>query len=71
MEKIPGWEEIVTLPAVNQIEILTCGDPFRNKSQTLCGIGGGTPPTKEIKLPANWDKLMADLGYPPLKSFYL
>jgi hypothetical protein len=71
MEKIPGWEEIVTLPAVSQIEILACGDPFRNKSQTLCGIGGTTPPTKEIKLPANWDKLMAGLGYPPLKSFYL
>ena len=71
MEKIPGWEEIVTVPAASQIEILVCGDPFRNKSQTLCGIGGAPPPTKEIKLPANWDKLMASLGYPPLKSFYL
>ncbi len=71
MEKIPGWEDIVTVPAASAIEILVCGDPFRNKSQTLCGIGGATPPIKEIKLPAKWDKLMADLGYPPLKNFYL
>jgi len=70
-EKTPGWEEIVTIPATSGIEILICGDEGRNKSQTLSGIGGRLPTPKQIKLPANWDKLTADLGYKPLKSYYL
>ena len=68
--KFPGWEEIQTTPSIQagNIEIIVCGDTSRNKAQTLAG--GGLM-TKEIKLPANWDAMMEELGYPPLKSFYL
>jgi hypothetical protein len=48
--------------------ILVTGDPDRNKVQTM---PGGSHATIEIKLPANWDALMADRGYRPLKEFYL
>jgi len=34
-------------------------------------MNGGGAITVEIELPANWDKLMAELGYPPLKEFFL
>jgi hypothetical protein len=70
-EKIPGWEEIVTIPAASGIEILICGDEGRNKAQTLSGIGARLPTPKQIKLPANWDRMMEELGYKPLKSYYL
>ncbi len=68
--RFPGWEEIQTTPSIgaDNIVIIVCGDPSRNKVQTLAG--GGLM-TKEIKLPANWDALMKKLGYPPLESFYL
>jgi hypothetical protein len=32
---------------------------------------GGSSLTIEIKLPANWDELMAKLGYRPLEEFFL
>jgi hypothetical protein len=70
-EKNPGWEEIVTIPAASGIEILICGDEGRNKAQTLSGIGARLPTPKQIKLPANWDRMMEELGYRPLKSYYL
>ena len=69
--RFPGWEEIVTTPSLRPDrppEILVCGDASRNKTQTL---PGGSIVTREIRLPAKWDKLMADLGYPPLKNFFL
>lgn len=67
--RIPGWENIETSPAIRQVEFIICGDPARNKVQILAG-GPGTA-TKEIKLPAKWDELMANAGYRPLKDFFL
>lgn len=47
---------------------LITGDAARNKMQTMPG-GGNV--TIKIELPANWDTLMATLGYRPLRSFWL
>ena len=71
-KNFPGSEEIVTIPDINakNIEFIVCGDPGRNKTQAFAGILNCRI-SKEIQLPANWDALMAKLGYPPLKSFYL
>jgi hypothetical protein len=73
-QKFPGWEEFVTTPSIQpgKIEILVCGDPSRNKTQTMGGPGASSPPpTCEIKLPAKWDRLMEELGNLPLEKFYL
>jgi hypothetical protein len=67
--RFPGWEEIETSPALNAVEFIVCGDPARNKVQTLAG-GPGTA-IKEIKLPAKWDELMEKAGYQPLQDFFL
>jgi hypothetical protein len=72
--EFPGWEEFVTTPSIQpgKLEILVCGDPSRNKTQTMGGPGASSPPPiKEIKLPAKWDELMAKIGYAPLKKFYI
>jgi hypothetical protein len=69
-----GWEDWVTIPSISKgkIQILVCGDPSRNKTQTMGGPGASAPPPpQKIELPAKWDSLMSDLGYSPLKSFYL
>ncbi len=64
-----GWEEIETTPSIGRgIDILVCGDPSRNKVQTLAG--SALSAHTEIQLPSNWDTMMGDLGYPPLKNFY-
>lgn len=47
---------------------LITGDAARNKVQTMPGGGYATV---QIELPRAWDKLMAELGYQPLKEFYL
>jgi hypothetical protein len=67
--RFPGWEEIVTTPAVTpgKLQIIVCGDPHRNKVQTLAGGMGGA--IEEVRLPANWDRLMKDAGYRPLGDF--
>ena len=67
--KFPGWEQIETTPAIKLVEFIVCGDPSRNKVQTLAG-GPGTA-IKEIRLPAKWDELMEKAGYRPLKEFFL
>jgi hypothetical protein len=74
--RFPGWEEVVTTPAMTQTpdpayvsRILVCGDPFRNKTQTLAGTFNFSP--VKVELPANWDELMAKRGYKPLSSYYL
>ncbi|MBN1835513.1 MAG: hypothetical protein JW820_06655 [Spirochaetales bacterium] len=69
--RFPGWEEIVTTPAVTpgRLQIIVCGDPNRNKVQTLAGGMGAA--IKEIRLPANWDELMHKAGYPPLSEFFI
>jgi hypothetical protein len=68
--RFPGWEAIETTPSiqVDKIDILVCGDPSRNKAQTMAGA---KMVAREINLPANWDELMEKKGYRHLKSFNL
>jgi hypothetical protein len=70
MAKVPGQERIYTVPVMKtgMTPILVTGDADRNKVQTM---PGGNSATIEIKLPANWDELMAELGYRPLEEFFL
>lgn len=69
--RFPGWEDIVTTPAVTRgrLQIIVCGDPNRNKVQTLAGGMGAA--IEEIRLPATWDELMEELGYRPLREFLI
>ncbi len=69
--RFPGWEDIVTTPAVTRgkLQIVVCGDPNRNKVQTLAGGMGAA--IEEIRLPANWDALMEKAGYRPLREFVI
>jgi hypothetical protein len=69
--RFPGWEEIVTTPSVTpgRLQIVVCGDPHRNKVQTLAGGMGSA--IKEIPLPAKWDELMEQSGYRPLREFFI
>ena len=67
--KFNGWESIRTTAAFRRpLTILVSGCTGRNKVQTFIGDPLGNP--VKVRLPANWDELMANLGYPPLKSFY-
>ena len=68
--RFPGWEAIKTTPSLeaDKIDLLICGDPSRNKAQTMAG---GKLVTKEIELPSHWDTLMHKKSYRPLKSLYL
>ncbi len=70
MAQQPGQEKIHTVPVMKpgMTAMLVTGDADRNKVQTM---PGGNSATIEIKLPANWDELMAGLGYAPLKEFFL
>lgn len=61
-----------TVPAMGHpglIYVSVCGDPNRNKVMALYSLYI-SPQTKEVKLPANWDILMQQRGYPKLESFY-
>jgi hypothetical protein len=51
--RFPGWEEIVTTPTVTpgKLQIVVCGDPNRNKVQTLAGK---IKWAIKIKLAAKW-----------------
>lgn len=71
----PAWydtpeKRMQTIPTVKKemTAFLVTGDASRNKVQTM--PGGGFV-TVEIRLPENWDRLMADLGYRPLAEFYV
>ncbi len=73
----PAWlrgltehKQIETIAAMQkgQTAFLLAGDPARNKFMVL--PGGGTV-TIGIRLPDNWDELVAPMGYAPLKTFYL
>ena len=68
--RVPGMEKIYTVPVMKpgRTSILVVGDSARNKVQCM---PGGSTVTIEIELPANWDELMAELGYRPLEEFYL
>jgi hypothetical protein len=70
MARPPGGGKIHTIPVMKpgMTDMLITGDADRNKVQTM---PGGNSVTIEIKLPANWNKLMAGLGYPPLEDFFL
>jgi hypothetical protein len=70
LAKVPGQEKIYTVPVMKagMTPILVTGDADRNKVQTM---PGGSCATVEIKLPANWNKLTAELGYRPLEDFFL
>ncbi len=63
-------EKMYTVPVMQAgvTPILVTGDADRNKVQTM---PGGSHATIAIQLPANWDAMMADLGYRPLKEFFL
>ena len=75
MTPTPAWydspeSEQLTIPTMQRgmTAFLITGDAARNKVQTMPGGGYATVP---IELPRNWDALMAELGYRPLKEFYL
>ena len=75
MTPTPQWydspeSEQMTIPTMKKgmTVFLITGDAARNKVQTMPGGGYATA---EIELPGNWDSLMAELGYKPLKEFKL
>ena len=75
MTPTPEWydspeSEQMTIPTMKRgmTAFLITGDAARNKVQTMPGGGYATV---KIELPRNWDKLMAELGYQPLKDFYI
>ena len=75
MTQTPVWHassdgQMMTLPTMFQgmTAFLVTGDASRNKIQTM---PGGGYKSVEIILPSKWDSLMAELGYSPLKSFYI
>ncbi|MBQ8679572.1 MAG: hypothetical protein IJ530_07395 [Treponema sp.] len=77
MTPTPEWlkplvkeDEIMTIATMNKGDtaFLVTGDANRNKVQVM--PGGGFV-TTEIKLPKNWNELVAPLGYQPIENFYL
>jgi hypothetical protein len=63
--------EQLTIPVMKpgMTDYLVTGDGARNKIQTMPGAGpGGGSTTIRIDLPANWDALVAPLGYAPLRD---
>lgn len=75
MTKVPAWydsdaSEMKTVPTMKRgmTAFLITGDSARNKVQTM--PGGGYASVK-IELPGNWDALMLELGYEPLKNYYI
>lgn len=76
MTTVPKWlswigkDNIQTVPVMKQgkTAIIVTGDANRNKVLT---VPGGGMATVKIELPNNWDSLMADLGYKPLKDYYV
>ncbi len=63
-------EELETIATARkgQTIFLVAGDSARNKFMTL---PGGAPTSIEIRLPENWDRLVAPMGYEPLERFQL
>ena len=73
MTSTPEWydspdAEQMTIPTMKQdmTAFIVTGDAARNKVQTMPGGGYATI---KIELPANWDSLMAELGYEPLRKY--
>lgn len=75
MTPTPSWYdspeyELLTIPTMKRgmTAFIISGDASRNKVQTMPGGGYATV---RIELPRNWDELTAELGYRPLKDYYL
>ena len=75
MTDTPEWyasddTQMLTIPTMvkGETAFLITGDASRNKIQTM---PGGSMSTVEVELPDNWDELMEEKGYEPLRSFYL
>ncbi|MCR5124551.1 MAG: hypothetical protein K6B43_05085 [Treponema sp.] len=70
LKPIVDEKEIMTIATMNKGDtaFLVTGDANRNKVQVM--PGGGFV-TTEIKLPKNWNELVAPLGYEPIENFYL
>ncbi|MBP5621900.1 MAG: hypothetical protein J6X44_07790 [Thermoguttaceae bacterium] len=70
LEGLTDRSQIETIATMKkgQTAFLIAGDQARNKFMTL--PGGGCV-SIEIKLPNNWDELVAPMGYRPLRDFYL
>lgn len=70
LKPIVAEDEIMTIATMNKGDtaFLVTGDANRNKVQVM--PGGGFI-TTEIKLPKNWNELVAPLGYQPIENFYL
>lgn len=74
---VPEWlrplvkdDELLTVATMKKGEtaLLIAGDASRNKVQV---VPGGDYVTTEIRLPKNWNELVAPLGYEPIETFYL
>ena len=75
MTPTPEWydspeAEQMTVPTMKRgmTAFIITGDAARNKVQTM---PGGGYVTIKIELPRNWNILMKELGYQPLKDFYV
>jgi len=75
MTTTPEWyandaSQMMTIPTMQKGEtaFIITGDASRNKIQTM---PGGGMSTVAVELPANWDALMEEKGYEPLRTFYL
>lgn len=70
LKPIVDDEKLMTIATMNKGDtaFLITGDANRNKFQVM--PGGGFV-TTEIKLPKNWNELVAPLGYEPIENFYL
>lgn len=75
MTPTPAWydspeSEQMTIPTMKRgmTAFIITGDSARNKVQTM---PGGGYVTIQIQLPRNWDSLMSELGYKPLKVYKL
>lgn len=70
LKPIVAEDEIMTIATMNKGDtaFLVTGDANRNKVQVM--PGGGFV-TTEIKLPKNWNELVAPLGYQSIENFYL
>ena len=56
-------EMVRVLPSPDILHIVVCGDINRNRVMTLWG-GYVKPATKAVKLPKNWDALIATARQP-------
>ena len=72
----PPWLEWTKIDSIRTVPVMQSGKSAiiitgdANRNKTMCVPGGGFTSVK-IELPRNWDKLMEEAGYKPLKSFYL